>query len=319
MKNKLKYTVVLAIVLTLALLALTGCVKTNTKYNINGIDSIVISDAVDEVLESCVVVETIYRSNKYGSSNTLYYCIGIAVSENKILVPRQAIPKKTALNMTSSTNYLAYVAGQDKTIALEYLSGDNSYLSEYGFSILSVYNSQENGIKLKPIKFGNSNVTIANGNDNENNLNIGQVLFGVELLLPDRIHIESKADDFYKVISANVAANGMHIGVGSAAHHPENISDIMKDNTFTTQGYFSKSDPYDSGDYPHDYDLLSNDKLYALTDTMLFNSKGEFVGLNYLRRTDSTSSNEHVVAGIGYALKSNIIKSILQKQNIEVA
>ena len=62
MKNKVKLIVTLAVLLTLALLALTGCTTTIRDYKLDDIGLITISDAIEDSLESCVVVEVDRKS-----------------------------------------------------------------------------------------------------------------------------------------------------------------------------------------------------------------------------------------------------------------
>ena len=66
----------------------------------------------------------------------------------------------------------------------------------------------------------------------------------------------------------------------------------------------------------HGFEAIDKNENYVLTNNMLFNTAGEFVGINYLRRVDGTDSNEHIVAGIGYAVRSSNIKAVLQNKQI---
>lgn len=313
MKNKVKLIVTLAVLLTLALLALTGCTTTIRDYKLDDIGLITISDAIEDSLESCVVVEVMQ------SGQTYYYSVGVAVNENTIICPKQTMPA----NSLSTTNHflpsnLYSIKGRlyEKTgrFNLEYSKSINSLL-EYDAAFW-VFKVADSNVKLTPVKF-------AQTKENNDIIALGEMLFGVEILLPsykvweDTARENIPTSEYLKVISAMVSSKSMQIGT----YGPSQLKDVLKEISFTTQGYFNKSDydTYMSGwNVLHYYSSLGNVSNYALTNNMLFNKNGEFVGLNYLKRVDEGEKNGQVVIGIGYACKSNSIKTILESVGVEV-
>ena len=151
------------------------------------------------------------------------------------------------------------------------------------------------------------------------------MIFGVEVIVPDsRVYSNSSSLDiptaeYFKTIPVLVSSKSMMTGVDIMSNHPNGIPAEMMAASFTTQGYFNKSDydTYVTGvDLKHGFEAIDKNENYVLTNNMLFNTAGEFVGINYLRRVDGTDSNEHIVAGIGYAVRSSNIKAVLQSKQI---
>lgn len=324
MKNKKKIMVVLAIILTLALLAFTGC-TIDRKYNLDDLELLLISDKVDEVMQSCVVVKTTadvtLTSGQKGTN--MYYGVGIAITENKILVPAQSVPK-TLYN----THFYGRIIGSDETFGLYCNYADNSFVdnANLGFNILTLpINSK---VKLKPIKFGKSD-----------SLNVGQTLFGVNITIPeDELLSKSSKDfayglsteDYLSVNSLMLSYKGFTIGIFDGL---SKLPKAMQEASYTLQGYFNPSDT-NTYTYFKEVDSIGNEikvgydhgmkgyitsRCFNFTNNLVFNVQGEFVGLNYARLVDNQDKNEEVVLGYGYALMSNFIKDFLKSKNIEVA
>lgn len=311
MKIKFKLFVSLAILLTLALLAFTGCKPEERNYNLDGIGSVVISDAMEDVLSSCVVVEVV------PGNFTFYYSMGVAISEDKIIVPRQTIPLNK-LNLPEINYYKGRVYNTKGRFDFVYKTEDNNFArnNDYGFNVLTL--KDKNSVKLKPVKF-------AQNNDTTDIIKLGQMIFGVEVIVPDsRVYnknssVDIPTQEYYKAIPVLVSSKSMMTGADIMSNHPNGIPDEMIAASFTTQGYFNKSDydTYVTGvDLKHGFEAIDKNENYVLTNNMLFNTAGEFVGINYLRRVDGTDSNEHIVAGIGYAVRSSNIKAVLQSKQI---
>ena len=325
MKNKLKWIVSLAVFITLALLALTGCVRTHTQYELGNIGIITISDAVENALSSCVVVEVT------GYSGTVYYySMGVAVSNNRIIVPRQTIPTNSLGGVATQYSYKGRFYNKEGIFDLEYERVYNTFTEEkggdYGFNVLRVKDSTVN---LRPVNFE------TNKDNSKDIVSLGELLFGVQINLPedgrysgeDGIYdgawygVPSEKIPTYEFIdikSVSVASKSMQIG----GHSMSGLPVGMDKATFTTQGYLNKSD-YDTymrnWNQSHGFNKITdntgNDN-YSLTNCVLFNNKGEFVGINYLRRVDSTENNNNAVIGIGYTCRSSNMKFVLEKLGV---
>lgn len=315
MKNKLKWAVSLAVILTLALLAFTGCVTEKRTYDISDIGTVTLTDAADDALSSCVVVEVMKSGMSY------YYSVGLAVTENLIIVPRQTIPIIKVMEyiaINENYSYRGRVCGGTGTFALEYDVDLNNTLwndDNCGFNILRVTGDT----KLTPIKFAPA------GTDGDI-VRLGELMFGVEITIPDsnvwgNYSAKTPAAEYLRIMSVLVSSRDAQMGKLDG-QKPFGVPYLVFNNTFTTNAYLSKSD-YDTymkrWDATHGFELLSSSAEYSLTNCMLFNVKGEFVGINYMRKTDNGDSNANVVAGIGYACRSNAIASILNKLNVKVS
>lgn len=282
MKNKHKIVVSLAVLITLALLTLTGCVSIKTTYDLSKIDIATISDATEDVLSSCVAVDV--KSRFSGS----YSCVGIAVASDKILVPSQAVGKGDYFT------YTGRVYGSNVKIDLIV---DTTMGEELGVSILSVVTE---GVRLIPVEFGDSD-----------NLAMGEMLLGITYDAPiigDEVEKSEVTADYLLAMSVMVSSKYMNKGT-----HPfTGLTDTMEDSSFMTYGYFNSSQPnYKNSLSGSESSGLGNETYLNLTNCWLFNLKGKFVGVNYLRFVDETTDFNNVVLGIGYASKSNSIKQYM--------
>lgn len=283
MKNKQKLMVSLAVLLTLALLTLVGCVRVNTNYDLSNIGTVKISDAIDSVLPSCVVVDV----KKYFTSENAYSCVGVVVEDDKIIVPAQAISTK------SGYTYSARLYGSNQTIELE---NDFVLNKEIGVCVLTV---KTRNVKLSPVKFGDSD-----------SLAIGETLFGIGYdapIISAQEPISTETADYMLAIKAIVSSKIMS-GAESGAESKFVLPEDMCKATYTIQGNFNPSAPVA---YTHYFSNIKLTRNLSLTDYILFNEAGEFVGLSYLRFVDETFNNNDVTLGIGYACKSNSIKELL--------
>lgn len=323
MKNKLKWIVSLAVFITLALLALTGCVNNYTQYELGNIGIITISDAVENALSSCVVVEV---TSKY-SGTVYYYSMGVAISNNRIIVPRQTIPTNSLGGVSSQYSYRGRFYNKTGVFDLEYESVYNSFSEDnggdYGFNVLRV---KDPTINLLPVTFANTK------EDSTDIISLGEMLFGVQIKLPETGRYygddgvnegawygvpseEIPTNEFLSLKSASVSSRSMQVG----GHNIYGLPTGMDKATFTTQGYFNKSD-YDTymnnWGASHGFNKITDNtgkNNFTLTNCILFNCQGEFVGINYLRRVDSADNNNNAVVGIGYACRSNKMKIVLEK------
>lgn len=317
--------VALAIIFTLALLTFTGC-SNNRTYNLDNCDLLFVSEKIEEVMSSCVVVKTtapLTLTTGQKGKNT-YYGLGVAVTEKKILVPAQSVPK----SLYGST-FLGRIIDGDQTFKLVCDISDN--VIEDGkrptFNILTLPDSSN--IKLKPVKFADSDSIV-----------LGQSLFGINISIPeDELSVASSADYFAPYLTTEeylgmtkfwVSSNGFSIGSHDGLlKAPQEI----KDSTFTVQGNINASDTH-TYTYYEDKDILGKPikvgyehgmkgyittRCFNFANSMIFNVDGEFIGVNYARLVNNLEINTQVVFGYGYATKSNYIKSILKSKNIEVA
>lgn len=319
MKNKLKWFVSLAILFTLALLAFTGCETETRRYNLEQVSIVTMSDAIEDVLSSTVVVEVIENDS------TRYYSVGVAVTEKLIVVPKQTIPLTEVLdNVFPRVVFKGKSTSQTQRFDLKYESRYNNFsVDDCGFVVLSVVDSN---IKLNPVKFASVNT------ESNDIIGFGELMFGVQILLPDSncwgtsvtSTANTPASEYFSTIPVMVSSKQMMTGNFDPYTQLE-LSEKMVDSTFTTQGYFQKSDFDTYSNFltiyklHHGFKKVSDSKDFCLTNCMLFNKAGEFVGINYMRRSDNEGNNEHVVAGIGYACRSNSIKDLLKSKGIEVA
>lgn len=315
MKNKLKWVVSLAILLTLALLAFTGCESEERKYDLKQVSIVTMSDAIEDVLESSVVVEVV------DGQDIRYYCAGVAITEKLVIVPQQTIPLKDLTNSFSrDVNFKGRTTSQTQRFDLEYRS---FYNNDYAFVVLSV---NDENVKLKPIKFASTN------EESNDIVGLAELIFGVEILIPDSNVYGTKitatanvpVSEYYSVIPVLVSSKQMMTGAYDI-YNKLGLKNELIDATFTTQGYFQKSD-YDVfsnflsvNKLHHGLQKISDSENFTLTNCMLFNEAGEFVGMSYMRKVDNTTKDENVVAGIGYACRSDIIKKFLNSKGVEVA
>lgn len=316
MKNKLKWVVSLAILLTLALLAFTGCEREDRKYDLKQVSIVTMSDAIEDVLASSVVVEAV------DGQDIRYYCAGVAITEKLIIVPKQVIPLTEITNSVSiKVKLKGRTTSQTQRFDLELRR--TFYDNNYGFVVLSVV---DENIKLKPIKF-------ASTNEQSNDIvGLAELIFGVEILIPDSNVYGTKTtttasvpvSEYYSVIPVLVSSKQMMTGAYDI-YSKLGLKNELIDSTFTTQGYFQKSD-YDVfsnflsvNKLHHGLQKISDSEDFTLTNCMLFNKAGEFVGVNYMRKVDNSPENEHVVSGIGYACRSDSIKKFLNSKGVVVA
>ncbi|MDE6565486.1 MAG: hypothetical protein K2L47_00290, partial [Clostridia bacterium] len=261
MKNKFKLIVSLAILLTLALLAFTGCTTTETDYNLDNIGSVIISDAMEEVLSSCVVIEVAPGNMTY------YYSMGVAITEDKIIVPRQTIPINR-LNFVETNCYKGRVYNTTGRFDFVYKSQDNTFgqNNDYGFNVLTLKDT--NSVKLKPVKF-------AENKENSDIIALGEMIFGMEINLPDRnvwgslSYTDIPTSEYLKAIPVLVSSKSMMTGVDIMSNNPNGIPTEMIASSFTTQGYFNKSDydTYVTGfDSNHGFSSINKNDNYVLTN-----------------------------------------------------
>lgn len=302
MKNKFKILVSLAVLLTLALLAFTGCTK--KYYNLDDASILTMSDAIEDVLPSCVELEFVYGGYQYGF-------LGLAISETQVIVTSQTVPKVTWPTSQPTYDGRVRINGEEKLVKLVYTP--NSFVededNDVGFRILTLKPEYQFNVKLNPVKFGDSD-----------NLKLGELLFGVSYHTPTD-PIDYGFEDYLKVISVMVSSQKMIHG----SRYLFGLSEKLEKATFTTNGYFEKS----YANYSHKFSTLEDSnvdivdgerrKLFTLTNSWIFNRDGEFVGMNYLRKIDGSTSNNEVVVGIGYACRSNAIKEVLNKTGIKVS
>lgn len=293
MKNKLRRVVMLAIILTLALLAFTGCTKSNRHYNFNDIGNVVISDAVESSLASCVYVDvaTVEITGILSSKKHYYTCVGVAITEKILMVPYQAIPK---MDSYTKTTYTGLKYGSDTELTFVFKNLDY----QLGYALLTLTTATE---KLQPIEFADSD-----------NLQFADMLFGVELSIPyvDNVNdIEMKLDKLVRINSVMVSSPTFIAGsltIGS----PE-----LAEATFTCQAYSVVSKP----SYEHNFCIFSNYQNvvpFNYINNILFDKTGKFIGTNYMKKVNDSNNNEHVVEGITYAVKSNSIKKDLISKGV---
>ncbi len=289
MKNKFKKVVLLAIILTLALLAFTGCTTINRRYNVDDIGTVTISDAIEEALQSCVIIQaqaTAINLDSKANSQYSYIFVGVAISETEVIIPYQAVPKNGEYR---NIIYKGIIAGNESSLnfRLDYSVPD------YAFAVLELLTPD---VKLKAVKFANSD-----------NLILADLLFGVEFSKPYKIGVQSlNAYDYMRVNSVMVSSKFMVHNYQSTGHKE------LEEVTFTAQAYSVVSEP----SYKHNFSLNSYGTStieFSLINNILFNKAGEFIGLNYMKKVDSSNNNEHIVDGITYAVKSNAIKQIIEQ------
>lgn len=290
MKNKFKKVVLLAIILTLALLAFTGCTITNRRYNVDDIGIVTISNAIEEALSSCVIIQTqatAINLDSKANSQYSYIFVGVAISETEVIIPYQAVPKTGEYR---NITYKGIVAGKESSLTFRL---EDYSVPDYAFAVLELLTPD---VKLKAVKFANSD-----------NLILADLLFGVEFSKPYKIGVQSlNAYDYMRVNSVMVSSKVMVHNYQSIGHQD------LENATFTAQAYSVVSEP----SYKHNFTLNSYGTSiteFSLINNILFNKAGEFIGLNYMKKVDSSNNNEYVVDGITYAVKSNAIKQIINE------
>lgn len=290
MKNKFKKVVLLAIILTLALLAFTGCTTINRRYNVDDIGTVTISDAIEEALQSCVIIQaqaTAINSDSKVNSQYSYIFVGVAISETEVIIPYQAVPKNGEYR---NIIYKGIIAGNESSLIFRH---KYTPVVNNAFAVLELLTPD---VKLKAVKFANSD-----------NLVLADLLFGVEFSKPYKIGVQSlNAYDYMRVNSVMVSSKFMVHNYQSTGHKE------LEEVTFTAQAYSVVSEP----SYKHNFSLNSYGTStieFSLINNILFNKAGEFIGLNYMKKVDSSNNNEHIVDGITYAVKSNAIKQIIEQ------
>lgn len=283
MKNKIFKNVLLAFLISLALLTLTGCSKNENIKIVVADGQMTMSAVCEKTMKSCAQVEFSYTVG-YGNVQK-YYCIGIAISENQLLVPKQAIYSEVPL----AHNIVARVYNSQVDVQMEKDIITSNKLAGYqngSVYVLKIKNDAQT--KFEPVTFA------------KNEVNSGDVLLGIDCM-PLSKGIED-GTEWIRAFENIVSAPTIHLPNIEDSSFTQMFKKSFIVNAFVTKTESPYKDIFEE-DFGRTFRL-------SLSNAFLFNLQGEFVGHLFSRSVSGNVNNENTF-GVAYAYKASEIKNNL--------
>ena len=293
MKAKFSKILVLSIVLVLSVFALTGC-----NFDTRDIDVDIANDATVYERVAVTAMPSIANIEVHqeieGEWYLVNYITGLVVDDNNLLVNKQSVPKYYPISGFSSNIKLfatvksaegkSYKYQCEKPVEL-YPKIDKA--SDIGLVLLQLEDYIPNPDipndtrKLVPCVFGDSD----------------ELVFGSNTLAISTFMGECR---LFEVLVSNTQLD-------FSKDSEEDGMDIFGDGIVPASMYTSGNHLIDDSDAYSGH--IENNKFlqYTSTSSVMFNSKGEVVGFNYLMKVNQTEPNTDLSFSIGFAIKSNSI------------
>lgn len=290
MRNKKFVILSLCLVMILGILSFTGCTKGDI-YNIN-IDlqgkTMVYETVSHKALPSCALV-------RIKNGLTEYITVGAFVTaDGDLLIDGAMIPadynqKDWSIEVRvwqSNDTYKSYAAIFDNINGM--LGG---VIDQSGLAIIKLITTD----KFTPVDIAKTE-TVAMGED----------LLAVSVLR------EGKSAEL--IVFEGIVSN---TGFGDCGHISTEAKRDFEYLMMTVGGHFNPlSAPERSQMHINDTMHSRPSDFMAVSDAILFDLNGDFVGFNRLKLVDIGTDNENIVHNISYAVKSDVVVHELQKAGI---
>ena len=296
MKAKLSKVVIIAIVIALSVMALSGCVHDSKKINIDIEDGTTPYEiAADAALDSIAQV-TVYKlidsgsattPRRYGVANST---VGLVIDNNHILVNKRILPNPLKFFPGIPDNFIVKVEVN--------LKGGGTEILDVDPLPVEIFDNQDDDLGLVLLKIKEENPPTVENRElipcvfgDSDSLTVGMNTLAVS--------VRTGFIRTYEVLVANTTV--VH------GHYQESASDMFGGNVTPSSIYTSGSHTNDSVD---DYvgDLVDPKIDYIEpSSAVLFDMQGRVVGFNYALYVDTQDNNISVVGGVGYAIRGNAI------------
>ena len=303
MKNSKKvFVIMMVLVISILALCLSACDRNINHYDIKIEDGTTPTEIVaKKALPSCVIVEYSMEGKLICST------IGFFVSNSGDIMTSATTTPKDLENIDIMATY--YDNGRPITKVVEY-DESKQIGGIYRDLALTLLKINDKNVKTTPIEFvdreldyGESLLGVSSSVLSSSNFRVHSVMYGNSTM-----QYPTKDDNInmHSILKRSVLDGFIPCG------------DTLYNSSFTTSGLHNidyltmKSESFHYYKYYLDgRDNSSQIKLNAST-SVLFDKEGKFVGFNYARVVDMTSSNINVVMGLGYAVKASVIDEALE-------
>lgn len=299
-KSKRVFVIMMIFVVSILALCLSACDRNINHYDIKIEDGTTPTEIVaKKALPSCVIVE-------YSSDGTLICStIGFFVSNSGDIMTSATTTPKDLNNMDIWATY--YVNDKPKTVRAEYdeskqISGNYRDLA---LTLLKINETNTTPIEFvdRELDYGESLLGVSSSVLSSSNFRVHSVMYGNPTM-----QYPTKEDNInmHSILKRSILDGFITCG------------DTLYNSSFTTSGLHNidymtmKSESFHYYKYYLDGRDNANQIKLNTSTSVLFDKEGKFVGFNYARVVDMTSSNLNVVMGLGYAVHASVIDEALK-------